>query len=512
MKTKKYITKATAQKATRGVIAVFAAIAFTVLSVATGVVLLSSSYNSVFAYTLIGLLGINAISLWAVVFSKKSFGLALSRIIQIIELVATSLLSVLVGILLFGKISGFDIVSLVARYVPIDGETISSLTLPGIIACFCLVIFILIYRCSALGVISAADRAYKGKCVRASGRLFYVLSKTVAVVFITAIPVRLFFSELAQMLKLDTSVINLKELSINFAEYSLADYALVVELIFAPLSYALLGSVAKKLSEYSKNATANESVVSNPVNEAVEESVVEVPIVPVVENENDCEAQTTAMCSDSDEKSESVELVSEESIALPVTIDDSSPSFEPEETETEENLVEVTETTEEAPIVPIAEDVCGDVTIRASEEYSADEQQEIIIDVADESSENHTDEIIEDFSEDSFKSTIDNSINTCEDAEAVSDEALPIADNSVAFVEDTYAEEKTASESGAVVADASPVIVSAIPDTVIEHDNPVYTLSNNTSAMEHNASKSTSVPFIAGTHLFDFGYSENSII
>ncbi len=295
MKEKKYISAAAAGKSTRGVSAVFAAIMFTVLTASVCLQVFSEGFTSNYMdYIIPGILAVNALSLWAVVFSRKKFGLRTARIIQILELIGGIAATAVVAELFITKLAGVKSFIKTTIGAPVILNDFNDM---GMIALLVIGVIIIIYRCASLGYISAATRAQDGKHANASGRTFSVLSIIFGIGLLLFIPARIFGGTVTDYLGIDGKAFGLSDLSLDFASFTIKDYALLAMLVSAPIFYILLGVVGAKMAK-SKVLPEAEAETDVPVivedsffeasvldEPAVDETVAEEPAVeePVVE-------------------------------------------------------------------------------------------------------------------------------------------------------------------------------------------------------------------------------------
>lgn len=298
MKEKKYISADAAKKSSRGVSAVFAAIMFTVLTASVCLQVFSEGLTSNWMdYILPGILAVNALVLWAVVFSRKKFGLRSARIVQILELIGALSVTAVAAELLITKLAGVK--SFIKTNIGVPAVLYDFNDI-GMIALLVIGVIIIVYRCASLGYISAAARAQDEKHAKASGRTFSVLSIIFGAGLLLFIPARIFGGTVADYLGIDGKAFGLSDLSFDFASYTIKDYALLAMLVSAPVFYILLGAVGAKMAKSkvlpeaetetdvpvivedsffdepsSEGTSSEEPAVEGPV---VEESVTETPV------------------------------------------------------------------------------------------------------------------------------------------------------------------------------------------------------------------------------------------
>ncbi len=237
----KTLTKENARKATGGIWAVLAALMFTVIAGATGVITYSEcGFEWWGDYILTGILAINALCAWLIVFCRNTAGLVIAKVFKIIEIVAAAVVAAAAAIILIESLTGTEIAGDLSSAISMFGAVagIGAAIILGI------AIIVIVYLASALGAISAASAGYRNRPVGSNGRFFSVLSFIAAVLFAGIIPLRIFFESIAEALYIDTSVIKMHTLSLDFSSYTMADYAIAAQSVAIPLFFLFVAIAA----------------------------------------------------------------------------------------------------------------------------------------------------------------------------------------------------------------------------------------------------------------------------
>lgn len=296
MKAKKYISADAAKRSSRGAAAVFAAVMYTLFTAAVCLQCFFDGFPSnPTSYIIPAVLVLNVLSMWLVIFSRKKLGLRAVGTIQIISLVV--LVAVTAGVSEVFASVFLNTDSLVGRYI--DVSVLLNFNLAGMIFLLVCCLAAILYCCSVLGYVSAASRAQDGKHAIASGRLLCVLSFILGIVFTAFIPVYLFAETLGAAVGIDTSLLGLKNVSFDFAAYSVPDYAALAAVVAIPAFYFTVSAVAGKMARSkafkSESTEVQDAEIqdteSQPTeavfiydNDATVEAVTEPVTDPVVEN------------------------------------------------------------------------------------------------------------------------------------------------------------------------------------------------------------------------------------
>lgn len=245
MKAKKYISADAAKRSSRGAAAVFAAVMYTLFTAAVCLQCFFDGFPSnPTSYIIPAVLVLNVLSMWLVIFSRKKLGLRTVGTIQIISLVV--LVAVTAGVSEVFASVFLNTDSLVGHYI--DVSVLLNFNLAGMIFLLVCCLAAILYCCSVLGYVSAASRAQDGKHAIASGRLLCVLSFILGIVFTAFIPVYLFAETLGAAVGIDTSLLALKNVSFDFAAYSVPDYAALAAVVAIPAFYFTVSAVAGKMA------------------------------------------------------------------------------------------------------------------------------------------------------------------------------------------------------------------------------------------------------------------------
>lgn len=297
MKAKKYISADAAKRSSRGAAAVFATVMYTLFTAAVCLQCFFDGFPSnPTSYIIPAVLVLNVLSMWLVIFSRKKLGLRTVGTIQIISLVV--LVAVTAGVSEVFASVFLNTDSLVGRYI--DVSVLLNFNLAGMIFLLVCCLAAILYCCSVLGYVSAASRAQDGKHAIASGRLLCVLSFILGIVFTAFIPVYLFAETLGAAVGIDTSLLGLKNVSFDFAAYSVPDYAALAAVVAIPTFYFTVSTVAGKMARSkafkSESTEVQDAEIqdteSQPTeavfiydNDATVEAVTEPVTEPVAEND-----------------------------------------------------------------------------------------------------------------------------------------------------------------------------------------------------------------------------------
>lgn len=275
MKTEKYIAKSEARARTKSAAAVMAALVFTLLTAAAGFLCFNNGGFETLtpAAVVVGVMGVNALCLWLTVISPNTFGIGVTKFIQILELIASAVLLVVSLVLIGQSLFSFDFRTLVEN-LGVKTEIIENAGLTERIIVAASALLYLIAKFATLGFLSTLSRSYKGKSVVGTGGAFRFMSVLALLLTLAAIPAAVYRSDVFGFLGIDAEKFAFfKGIGTDFTAYGANEWVLFAAMVLAPLFYLILANIPNGL----KKACAA------PVQEKAEEKTEPVKAQPAAE-------------------------------------------------------------------------------------------------------------------------------------------------------------------------------------------------------------------------------------
>lgn len=481
--------KSVLNKSVYGAFSYLAAVVFTIIAISfSSIIVIQNSYLSLEHYLLIGFIILNMLALWGVPLSHKTSLIIFSEVIKIMLVITASIMmlfsfSLLISNIILGNTQ--NITSYFGEY----GKIIETFNLGGLIGVSAASAFIFAYECLSVAFICALKKTYKGKRTFIRGRFLSVFSFTFSVIFIIFIPIRVFFNEIALALGIDTSVFSLGNIHFDFEQYALEDGFNLTLLVLLPLFYFLIGVVTKSYAD-------NKPELDNAINGGFKQTDFGYTANSDFRQGADVTVPPYSPISNA----------ASQPYYSPVTVSEDIPiSQQVQETPSVENTVESNDMTENSFLQ-------NDFSVQAeiTEQISENDSKESVSgennnDAHSEVKAFHTDEVksdeIPDMPVEETKEAEDTSSSTNNSQTQVTDN-IPI-------IIPPATSNDTADSINTKSKDNSQNNTANAP----QQNRANQRLNNGAAKKASNKNKIKNKPkLIAGTSLYDFGYSENSII
>lgn len=445
--------------------------------------------SSLFSTVLAGVVLLDAIVLWMIPLSQKKSNMVLASLLKFVKIIlfagsAVVLVLLAVSIALYGENQGLT------RNLGDVGQFLENFTLEGVIGIAASFAFALIYECLACAFVLSVGTVYKGKKGLISGRFLSVFSFINMVLSIVCIPVIVFFEDIALQLGINTDIINVPQVSFDFGQYSIQDGLNLAGLVLTPLMWFFVALMTKKYADNKK--TLKDALDGKIVTDAT----------------NSMESQNTfpyaapvAAAAAYEVNAISQSVAPSDSFALPSENDYISNAAEYEAPQEDQ--------TDAIPMMPIGVDVSEEADFVDSEKpVSFADNQEVNSDnglSTENASGSEEDEIAD-------STIVAPGHNDEQQSEAELSEESETELSSEALDSVTESPVIAAVPVAAVTEVGAMVDETKKPDAAPSTQQPVPYVRSTQPAAPRVRNPQNKPKLIPGTRLYDFGYSENSII
>jgi len=434
-----------------------------------------SNWNvySLFSTVLAGVVLLDAIVLWMIPLSQKKSNMVIASLLKFVKIIlfagsAVVLVLLAVSIALYGENQGLT------RNFGDVGQFLELFTLEGVIGIAVSFVFALVYESLACAFVLSVGTVYKGKNGFISGRFLSILSFVNMVFSIVCIPVIVFFEDIADLVGIDTDYITVPRITFDFDQYTVQDGLNLAGLVLTPLMWLFVALMTKKYADNKKilKDALDGKIVTDTANNVESQNAFPyaAPIAAAAAYE------ANAYYSNSD--------VSSDSFAPPSDNNYISTSAENEAPHEEQaDLVD-----SEQPIPIVDQDVLGDNELSTGNASGSreDEATDSSIDVPDYNGEQQFEAELSEGSETGLSSEVPDSVTESPEIAAV-----PVAAATAASATGDEAKK---------------------PDAAPSTQQPVPEVRSAQPAAQRVRRSQNRPKLIPGTRLYDFGYSENSII
>ena len=433
-----------------------------------------SNWNvySLFTTVLAGVVLLDAVVLWMIPLSQKKSNMVFASLLKFVKIVlfagsAVVLVLLAVSIAMYGENQGLT------RNLGDVGQFLELFTLEGVIGIAVSFIFALVYECLAFAFILSVGTVYKGKKGLISGRFLSVFSFINMILSIVCIPVIVFFEDIADLVGIDTNYVNVPQITFDFDRYTVQDGMNLSGLVLTPLMWLFIALMTKKYADNIKilKDALDGKIVTDATNSVESQNTFpyDAPVATAAAYEANAFSQ-------SDAPSDSFAPPSDNNY-----ISASAENEAPHEEQTD--LVD-----SEQPILIVDQEVLGDNELSAENASGSreDEDTDSFIDVPDYNGEQQSEAELSAGPETKLSFEAHDSVT-----ESPVIAAVPVA---------------AATEVGATVDETKK------PDAAPSIQQPVPEVKSAQPAAQRVRSSQNKPKLIPGTRLYDFGYSENSII